>query len=643
MCGICGYIDSNGACDTDDVIKKMTGVLRHRGPDDEGYYVNRKKGVCLGMRRLSIIDLHSGRQPIYNEDGTIVVVYNGEIYNYRELREALGNKGHVFTTKSDTEVIVHLYEQYGKDFVHHLNGMFAIALFDSRNDVLLLVRDRMGVKPLFYYAGDGRVVFASEIKGILQFPVIERDVDPGSLMDYLCLYYVVAPRTLFKGIHQLLPGEMISFNTQSRSPEKKKYWDISINIDHSLCEKEVLDYTEYLITDAIGKRLISDVPLGAFLSGGIDSSTIVAIMAGTFHLENLKTFTVTFDESSHNELRWAREVSELYNTENVEVHLNSDALQSLPHLVWSSEEPTGDASALNVYHMSLAAREHVKVVLTGDGADEIFCGYDTYAAQPYLRLLQAVPQPFREILGRAVEMLPERTKKMSPEMLLKRFFRAANSSREAAHFSWRMSFYEHERKKIVSNDFLRSNGLDGYDTFLKCKKHFDTVASQDFLNQMLYVDSTFYLPNDMLVKVDRATMAASLEARTPFLDFRLVEYLFKVPTNIKYRKRIKKYLLKKIMQGRIPNSILNRRKQGFNVPLAHWFRNEKAGSIKDILMTLGRDMTFLEMNYISKIMDEHTSGRRDHGYKLWTLLVLMIWHHTFITGRDIAHPLDIVI
>ena len=641
MCGICGFVDLNKRSQNrKDLIRKMTSILSHRGPDGEGYYENEDKGVFLGMRRLAVIDLKTGMQPITNEDETVHVVYNGEIYNYRELRVELKRKGHIFQTESDTEILVHLYEEYGENFVCAINGMFAIALIDSRKNKMLLVRDRMGIKPLFYYHDSRKFIFSSEIKGIISFPGLEKSVDPESLIDFLSLNYVIAPSTLFKNIYQLVPGQMILMDLNTNNFSKKQYWEIEIQPDYSLQEEEVLEHTDYLLRDAIRCRLISDVPLGAFLSGGVDSSAIVAIMSEYITWKPLKTFSIGFDEPSFNEIKWAKMVSEQYQTEHHEIILNADALNLLPLLVWSSEEPTADASALSAYNVSKIARDEVTVILSGDGADEIFGGYDTYNIQKYLKLWKTIPHAFRRMLKDLIELLPERTKKNSPEMLIKRFVKAADMSKEEAHFMWRMIFYENERETILNKRYFLSNNLDKYNPFSKCSEYFQKVSHHDFLNQMLFVDSRFYLPNDMITRMDRASMAVSLEARVPFMDHRLVEYLFNVPPEIKF-KYGKKYILKKILHNRLPPEVLYRKKQGFNVPMGHWFRGCKSAALRNILGDLGGSIPFLNLEKVFEIIAEHASGKKDNGYKLWCVLVFMIWYHTFILREDITNPIEI--
>lgn len=642
MCGICGFVSFKGSpFNGHSVIKKMTDIISHRGPDDEGFYIDKENKIFLGMRRLKIIDIEGGHQPISNEDDTIHVIFNGEIYNYRKLRGELEKRGHIFKTRSDTEVIVHLYEEYGEHFVSELNGMFAIALFDSMQRKLLIVRDRMGIKPLFYYLDSGKLAFASEIKSILCFPGISREINPESMIDFLSLYYVIAPSTLFKGINQLMPGEIGIISTEDGRFLKRTYWKINIEPDDLLSEREILGDIETIMSDSVKSHLISDVPVGIALSGGMDSSSLLAIATDYLDHKPLKTFSACFDEPSHNEIKWARKVSDFLEAENYEIKVGPDSLRHLPRLVWHMEEPTADPSAMNLYLVSKAAYHEVKVLLTGDGADEIFAGYDTYIAQNYLNTWNKVPQSLRRGIAYLIERLPEKNKKYGIEMLLKRFIRASGKTREEAHFMWRTIFYEKERAAILKKDFFLSNAITDYNPFIKCKRYFDDVSEADFLNQMLYVDSAFYLPNDMLTRTDRATMAASIEARVPFLDYRLVEYLFRVPSKIKLKNNVKKHLLKAVMRNKLPEEIIRRKKQGFNLPVGYWFRKKKPKELINLIQLLGQDVPFLNLAPILKIVDDHIAGRCDNGYKIWCILVLMIWYHNFFLSKDISAPLDI--
>ncbi len=633
MCGICGklYFDPARAVEGE-VISSMCDVIRYRGPDDEGVYINGNIG--LGMRRLSIIDVEGGKQPIRNEDGTIWVVYNGEIYNFPELKDKLIKRGHRFYTRSDTEVIVHLYEDLGEGFVQELNGMFGIALWDDRNKKLILARDRVGIKPLFYAVFPDKLIFGSEIKSILQDNV-SRDVDFEALHDYLSLNYVPAPRTMFKGIKKLEPGNVLI--CQNGRVRTEKYWDVQYGAsdDQSLvsrlnnedyCAERLLE----LLKDSVKRHLISDVPLGVFLSGGIDSSAIVALMSQAV-TGKIKTFTIGFEERSYNEVDSARLIAKRFNTEHHELFVKPDAVELLPELIRFFDEPYADSSAIPVYYVSKLAREHVKVALGGDGGDEIFAGYITYPAYRLASLYRKMPRILTEMLiPFFVNMIPVSDKKVSFDYKAKRFVEGALLPPELGHFWWKVIFTEELKQRLYSDDLKGT--LNGFrDSFQVFNRYFDSCSTSDTLQRLLYVDLKIYLPDDILVKVDRMSMAHSLEARVPFLDREVVDFMAGVPSRLKMKGLKTKYILKRALERLLPKEILKKKKGGFNVPIPSWIRNNLKDAVMDTLSpSKVRSLGYFNEKNVSQILKMHMEGRVDYSRNIWGLFMFMLWYDEYI-------------
>lgn len=627
MCGIAGFFHSaTGREAARSELEAMVASIVHRGPDSAGYLC--EDGIALGMRRLRIIDLEGGEQPMFDADRTIAVTFNGEIYNHQELRLELEQRGHRFRTRSDTEVLVYLYKEFGERMFERLNGMFAIALADLRQRRVVLARDRIGIKPFFMAERAGTFLWGSEIKCLLAHPAVEPRVNVAHLPDYLFLNYMPPDRTLFEGIEQLRPGEYAVLDgSQIR---REQWWDLSFAPDESIDEARAIEESMALLDDAVRLRLMSDVPFGAFLSGGIDSSAIVAMMAR--HMDQpVKTFSIGFAEKSFDERPWARRVAERYGTEHHElvVDPSKEIVDLLPMLVEHTEEPTADSSALPVFLVSRLAREHVTMVLSGDGGDEVFAGYETYNAWKVAERWRRLPALVRNGLIRPlVEALPVSDAKISFEFKAKRFVRVAELGPERAHFSWRRIVDEALQAELLGDRLV------GPEPFERHRHHFAAAGTDDPLGKMLYVDTRFYLPGDMLVKVDRMSMATSLEARVPFLDHRLVEYAAKIPSRVKFPGGKKKYLLKKGLESVLDHELLYRRKAGFNVPKNQWLRGPLRELVSDTLSpgALARH-GLLEAGVVQRMIDEHQQRRTDHSFAIWSVLIFQLWYDRFVAGN----------
>jgi asparagine synthase (glutamine-hydrolysing) len=628
MCGIAGVLHFDGSPVHAEAVRRMMDVLSHRGPDGEGMYTSGP--VALGHRRLAIIDLSpAGKQPMPNEDETIWVTFNGEIYNFPDVRRELEELGHRFQSAADTEVIVHAYEEWGADCLQRLNGMFAFGLWDERRQRLWLVRDRLGIKPLFYSHLPGCLLFGSEIKAILCNPTLDRTIDYEALAYYLALNYTPAPRTLFAHVRQLLPGHYLMADAAGQVQDME-YWDLSYHEDEDRSEQTYLDEFLTLLADSVRLRLVSDVPFGAFLSGGVDSSSVVYWMSRNMD-KPVKTFTIGFGESSFDELEYARRAAHTVQADHHERTVTADMAAILPKLVWHAEEPTADSSMVAVYYLAQLAREHVTMVLSGDGADETMAGYETYQAYYVHRLYKLLPAWLRErALVPFVNALPVSDSKVSWDSKIRRFVGSGDLSSEDAHATWRVIFDAEARERLLApvSDYpgIRADVTDLY------REVFARTNARRPLNRMLYVDTRFYLPNDMLVKVDRMTMTHSLEARVPFLDYRLVEFLTRVPPRLKLKNlRHKKYLLKASMRRKIPDPILWRGKAGFNVPNARWIKGDLKSFVMDHLSpTRVREIGLLDGRVVESLLRDHFEGRADNGHQIWCLLTLALWWQQFI-------------
>jgi asparagine synthase (glutamine-hydrolysing) len=619
MCGIAGIADSAHEAVDPAVVHRMCQSIVHRGPDDEGILV--RPGIGLGMRRLSIIDIAGGHQPIFNEDRSVAVVYNGEIYNFPDLRRELEQRGHKFYTASDTEVIVHLYEEHGPDCVRKLRGMFAIALYDERRHSLLLARDRLGIKPLHYAFVNGRLFWGSEIKAILAAAPELAEVDSSALLQYFYFGYIPDPLTAFSFIKKLPPGHLLQFEDGEISV--RQYWDLpKYGIYSPRSEEQCLEQLEHLLAEAVKIRLISDVPLGALLSGGTDSSTVVALMARAAS-GPVKTFSIGFRDADFNEAPYARKVAEHFGTEHHELILEPDVVQTVDALTRSLEEPFGDSSMLPTYYISCLARRHVTVALSGDGGDEAFAGYDRYRMHLHDRSFDWIPQASRDFYREHVHGLvpykvPGRNLAYSISLPWQERYIEGVSLRP---FQREMS--------LLSADFA-SNGKK--DPFAQFRDYLDYAPAEDPLGRVLYLDSKTYLPGDILTKVDRMSMATSLEARVPILDHIVLEWVTGLAPEWKLRGREQKYLLKKLAERvGVPREVLYRPKQGFALPLRHWMRHE----LKELIVTALTESRTMQRGYfnpkgVRRILDEHFDGRRDHSPRIWRMLMLELWHRNFL-------------
>jgi asparagine synthase (glutamine-hydrolysing) len=621
MCGIAGIAVSNGRPVDAETIHQMCEMIVHRGPDDEGIYTT--SGIGLGMRRLSIIDLSTGQQPVHNEDRTIWVVFNGEIYNFRELRKEMENAGHRFYTHSDTEVIVHLYEEFGVGCIQKLRGMFAIALYDERRRYLLLARDRMGEKPLHYAVSDKQLMFGSEIKSLLAVAPELEEIDRDAILQYFYFGYILDPQTAFRRIQKLPPGHLLEF--ENGRAEVRRYWDLpDFGTVELKSEDEYLELLEHELEEAVRIRLVSDVPLGALLSGGIDSSTVVALMARASS-KPVKTFSIGFSKEDFNEAGAARAVAARFGTEHHELIVEPKVDETLEELTRSLEEPFADSSIIPTYHVSRLTRQYVTVALSGDGGDELFAGYQRYAVAVKPSLSDHIP-------ARVGRWYRNQIHGRLPLSLLGRnlAFNASLSPRDRYldGLSYLPAFGR--ERSFFSNDFL-----DSFETPDKSvepfQNSFEQAKGNDFLSRLLYLDSKTYLPGDVLTKVDRMSMAASLEVRAPILDHHVVEYATRLPGSLKFRSGHGKYLLKRLAERvGVPSEILRRPKQGFALPLVHWFRGELRHLLSILLEPRTLNRGYFKPGAVRALLEEHDRGRRDHSAQIWMLLMFELWHRNFL-------------
>jgi len=622
MCGITGIFEFERHQPIPEAfVHRMNETIIHRGPDDEGIYTG--PGVGLGFRRLSIIDVAGGHQPIANEDGTLWVMLNGEIYNYPELRKELDGRGHKFATRSDTETIVHLYEEYGEGCFARLRGMFAIALWDSRERKLLLARDRVGKKPLYYAANGRRILFGSELKSLLAADDLPRDIDREALSDYFSFGYVPSPKTIYKSARKLRPGHYLV--ASANGLREVCYWDLCFGQTEDHSEEDWCERLRHELCEATRIRLMSEVPLGAFLSGGADSSSIVAMMAGLMK-RPVTTCSIGFEEKEFDEAEYARRVAEQFHTDHYEQKIVPSAVDIVNKLAWHYDEPFADSSAIPTYYVSAVARQHVTVALGGDGGDENFAGYRRYRydhlenrARSYapLALRRAVFGP----LGNAYPALA-----WAPRVFrAKATFQSLARAPLEGYFNSISIFRPTEKPRLLSPDFRKT--LGGYDSIDVLRQHYDRAGTDDLLSRIQYVDVKTYLTDDILAKVDRASMAVSLEVRAPLLDHHLMELAARMPSSLKLRGRTGKYIFKKAMSNLLPPEILHRRKQGFAVPLNRWFQGELREMAYDTIFSNGTGI--LDHVYLKKIWQEHQKGTFDRSAYLWAVLMFRKWEQTF--------------
>lgn len=628
MCGICGKIYNDREKQVDPaLIRRMCSVLEHRGPDDEGVFT--RANVGLGHRRLSILDLSpAGHQPMGNEDGSILLVMNGEIYNYRELRDELAAKGHRFSSQTDSETIIHLYEEEGTACLQKLYGMFAFALWDSNRQLLFLARDRLGKKPLVYSLNGDCLLFASEIKSLLCDPAVQRQVDPAALHQYLTYQYVPAPLTIFSAIRKLPPAHYMLY--QNGSVTTHRYWELSYA--KKLIYPTLREYREHFLEvfqEAVRIRLRSDVPFGAFLSGGIDSSFVVAVMSSMLD-RPVKTFSIGFEEKEYDEIPYARMVARRYETDHHEFTVTPDIQDLLPKLVWHYNEPFADSSAVPTWYLAQMTRKHVTVALNGDGSDECFAGYiryaDTRTAAMFQKIASCAGLP---LLQRALDLVPESKQQHSFLERLRRFVRLLCSDAPHWHMRYISQFNTTEKARLYTKPFRETvENIDSADLTAALYAAADGSACVD---KLLFAEVMSYLPEDLLVKVDIASMAHSLEARSPFLDHRVMEFAAALPPKLKFNGRETKYFLKQILADFVPAEILSREKMGFGVPIDRWLRHELREMTRDLLLdktATGRG--YFEPAEVQRLLDEHNSGRVNHCYRIWNLLCLELWHRAYM-------------
>ncbi|HET6348995.1 MAG TPA: asparagine synthase (glutamine-hydrolyzing) [Candidatus Krumholzibacteria bacterium] len=615
MCGITGIVHSDRTVPVaEGTLRAMCDAIQHRGPDDQGMHLD--GAVGLGMRRLSIIDVAGGHQPIYNEDRTCVIVQNGEIYNHLDLRRELERRGHRYTTHSDTETILHAYEEYGVQFVTHLRGMFAIAIWDAPRRRLVLARDRMGKKPVYYAHTDTGIVFGSEIKAILAHPGVPRRLDEQALAEYVAWGYVPDPRSIYAGIAKLPPAHTLVFENGRVTVER--YWDVSFaEITRGQPESFYVDRALEILDEAVRIRLMSEVPLGAFLSGGTDSSVVVALMA-RHSLSPVKTFSIGFEEKAYNELEYAREVAAHFNTEHHEEVVLPDAENDVPALVRQFDEPFADSSMIPTYYVCRSARRHVTVALSGDGGDELFAGYLRYVDPANVRAVDRIPAPVRNALFAPVaHMLPEGTKGIDR---LRDMLGTADEQ-----YVRRMTQGLPNMHRTVFTDSMAKR-VDTDPSHVAAPFLAVAAAGANTLSRRQYLDIHTYLAGDILSKVDRTSMKVSLECRAPLLDQELAAFAATIPPELRMRGMTTKYILKKVAERLMPAEMVHRPKMGFAVPVAHWLRDQWAGTSHDLILSprvLERGI-FRE-TFLRRIVDEHGAGKRDNSYMMWSLMMLEMW------------------
>lgn len=626
MCGICGIAgELNNKKFYENTMPKMLESLYHRGPDDEGVF--KDKDIIFGARRLSIIDLVNGHQPMSNEDQTLWIVFNGEIYNFLELRELLQKKGHIFKSRTDTEVILHLYEEEGPDCVRRLNGMFAFSIWDKKNTRVILARDRFGIKPLYYTFINNILVFASELKAILTFPEIRKEIDPAALDSYLSLEYVPSPKSILKNIYKLLPAHILIY--KNGDMDIKRYWSLESK-DHTgpRDESDVKQALFSLLKKSVKGCSISDVPIGVYLSGGIDSSSIIAISREVF-AQTLKTFSIGFEEDSFDESRYSKQVSSLFNTEHKHrVFDSDDAISILPEISRMLDEPLADGSIFPTYILSRFSRQDITVALSGDGGDEVFAGYPTYQAHAFIKYYRRLPLFIRKkIIERLINKMPVDYRNFSLDFVAKRFISGADIDEPLPrHMIWMSAFTEAD-KSCLYNGWLKGQLEDklNFLTFFGLNRETDDIT----LFQKLDMES--YLKDDLLVKIDRSSMMNSQEVRVPYLDHELVEFVFNLPSHLRLNRFRTKYLLKETMKDYLPKGIIKRRKKGFGMPIAFWIKNQLKEYILDMLNEdrVKREGLF-DYKYIKKILNEHLENKVDNRKKIWALFMFELWHNNYI-------------
>jgi asparagine synthase (glutamine-hydrolysing) len=626
MCGICGFSSPNERAADLGILKKMMKTLEHRGPDDEGYYT--EHGIALGHRRLSIIDLDTGKQPIHNEDETIYVVFNGEIYNFPVLRKELEKKGHRFYTKTDTEVLVHLYEEEEEGCVEKLAGMFAFAIWDRKKKKLLLARDRIGIKPLFYAYNGRNFAFASEPKALLQLPWIEGRLDPQGLSYYLSYDFIPAPYCIYEDIRKVPPGHLVVYQVGGIRCER--YWDLDFNdrFDGKLSTKELRELIWKEFCRVVKAHLISDVPVGVLLSGGIDSTSVLAALRYE-GVNDVKTFSIGFDDPSFDESIYFRRAASFFETEHYEEVLAPNKLiEIIPAVTAILDEPLADASIMPTYLLSGFTKGYVKVALGGDGGDELFAGYPTYQAFVLARHYENLPQVIRFLAEEVVKRLPVSFDNMSFDFRAKKFISGIFCPPVERHYTWMGTFLPEEKERLLVRSI--KSRLSDFNSFNILHDYLQDKKFSSDLGKLLYLDTKLYLQDGVLVKVDRASMAHGLEVRVPFLDHRFVEMITGIPESLKLKGLTTKYIWKRAISERIPAEILRRGKKGFGIPIGKWFD----GELKALLLELLSDdrlkrQDIFDPSAVGKLVSDHLTHQVDNRKKIWNLLVFQLWWDKF--------------
>ena len=614
MCGITGFV----GFDDKTILKRMCDIIHHRGPNDRGTYSD--NNVSLGSLRLSIIDLASGHQPIHNEDESVWITYNGEIYNYLVLKKELEALGHRFYTDTDTEVIVHAYEEYGEKCVEKLRGMFAFALWDSDKKQVLLARDRMGIKPLYYYFDGERLIFASEIKSILKCSDIKRSLSTEGLKGFLIFGYTPGKTTIFDKIYKLLPGNILNYNLKLKEIKIQEYWNLDFSDIHKDTELYLLKSVTENLRDSVNAHLVSDVPIGVFLSGGIDSSSIATLMNGLTN-SPIKTFTIGFEDQSYDESIYARRVAETLGTEHYEKIISPDeTLDIIAEIAPSLDEPFGDASMFPTYLISKWASKEVKVVLDGNGGDEILAGYHWYKAQRIWGYYAHIPKKIRSMALLASKLVKVGKSKKGARTFIKRFLEGTEFESNLNHVRWKIPNF---KKEIFPGNWT--------EVFDETYSHFNYAKNWDPINQMLYVDIKTSLPDNMLTKVDKMSMLNSIEVRVPFLDHKFVEFTTKIPPSFKLKNLKTKYILKKAMEGLIPKDNIYRSKQGFSIPMKNWMKGELQSTMEDLISKENVNKRgYFDWYHVNKLIEQHIRDESDNWNILWRLMSFEIWHRNYL-------------
>lgn len=610
MCGFVGF--TGGLAQREEVLQEMMDTIIHRGPDSAGTYID--DDIALGFRRLSIIDLDSGSQPMYNENRDMVIVFNGEIYNYKELRDELIKKGHVFANNADTEVLIHGYEEYGEELLTKLRGMFAFVIWDSKKKKLFAARDFFGIKPFYYALVDGQLVFASEIKSILKYTPYKKEMNRDALENYLTFQYSVLPETFFKGIYKLMPSHCLTF--ENGRLDIKRYWEPVFEPDENTGLPEMVDRIDSAMQDSIKMHKVSDVEVGSFLSSGVDSSYVAACFNGD------KTFTVGFDYEKYNEIDYAKSLSEKIKIDNYSKLISTDEYWNiLPTVQYHMDEPLADPSAVALYFVSKTAAEHVKVSLSGEGADEFFGGYNIYREPFSLRPITRLPRPIRKFLGACASAIPFRVKG-------KNYLIRGSKDVEERFIGNAFLFNEKDREKILRNPSGRYNHME------LTKPYYDKVKNLDDTTKMQYIDIHFWLIGDILLKADKMSMANSLEVRVPFLDRKVFEVARHVPLKYKVTKENTKFAMRQAAHRYLPDMVAEKKKLGFPVPIRIWLRDDKYYNIVKEAFTSKAAEEFFKTDEIVKLLDGHKDGKADNSRKIWAIYMFLVWHKRFFEDGE---------